>query len=118
MAYIIPGRIRWRLRRGDAINESVLVEDYDLAGKQVAMDVREDPDAAAVLRFSSEDGSIVIAPHGDDWMLTFVKTSLEMKVPEGNYRFDIEAYTTDYDTQTFGEGEMTIAPEFTRRKDI
>lgn len=115
VADIIPGKIRWNLRRGDALNSGVLVEGYNLTGKNVAMDVRSDPESEAVLRFSSEDGSIEIQPHIDQWILIFKKTSQEMKVEVGTYLLDIEAYSNNYDTETFGEGQMVIRHEITRR---
>ena len=116
MSDIIPGVIEWNIIQGDALDDEVLLEGYSLAGKKVAMDVKEDPESGPILRFRSDDGSIVIDPWGGDWLLTFKKTSLEMKVPDGRYLLDIEAYTTDEDTRTFARGTMIIQKEITQRE--
>lgn len=118
MARIKRGTLRLRdVKRGDKMDFSVLFKGYDLAGKNLAMDVRRDASSVAVLRFSTEDGSIEVVQDivNDGWTVTFKKTSLQMKVNAGTYKIDVEAYTTDEDTETICDGYMEIVPEITKR---
>lgn len=110
------------LKQGDRLYYSFKT-DYDLSDggttRHLAMHIKSQPKGPAILKFSTEDGSILKEDVGDGmWEITLVKTSIEMKaLRKGIYIFDIETYTTDEDTVTFIDGHIKIESEITTREE-
>ncbi len=105
------------IKEGNALNHTVLLTGYDLTDKELAMDVKSQLGSTPVLKFTTEDDSIE-TNYNDSipaWEITFKKTSLEMKIRPDKYILDVEAYTSDTDTETFADGEMEIIPKVTSR---
>ena len=107
-------------KQGDRLYLSFEVIGYDLTDKELAMDIKRNGNSSPLVRFSSEATPPTIFSTynaGEDkWFVTLDQTSLVMKaLRPGSYVFDIEAYSTDEDTQTFIDGRISVVAEITKR---
>ncbi len=110
------------IKQGDALNYSFKT-NYDLSDvgdtpRHIAMHIRQKTGGPIILELYTEDGTIAKVDEGGDipWKITLLKTSQETKVLTAKrYVFDIEAYTTDDDTETFIDGHIVVDPEITIR---
>ncbi len=118
----IEGEDGQGIKQGDLLNYSFKtnynVGDDGGTPRHIDMHIKRNPGGAAILKLSTKDGSILKEDIGGDipWKITLFKASRDTKVlTESKYVFDIEAYTTDDDTETFIDGHIKVDHEITIR---
>lgn len=116
MAEITPGLLNFtQVFRLSEFKQEFDIEDYDVTGKTLLMQVRLNEDAEPVLEFNEDDTSLTKTVESTTkTSVTLLMDASKMDMPIGIYHYTIIAFTSSDDIDTIIQGLIKIVPQYTK----